>query len=148
VCDTYCAADKSDSRKRAIKILVVIGIAAVWWPVEMIFYLAQFRTNSRRAVKRLCMCVCAWFPRYYYFCSVHDCLWPWKVLQFKQYSWSYKPHASSEFWFMCKHIVVNMHYISGVIGIKTLVSNNKSDLRGNLRSLIFAPFHRPHTISY
>ena len=36
-------------------------------------------------------------PRLYYdFYSVHDCLWPWEVLQFRYDSWNYRPCTLSD----------------------------------------------------
>jgi len=48
---------------------------------------------------------------------------------------------------VCRQIVNNTYYISQNVGVRKVL-NNKSDLQNHSRSLVMAPFYRPHTISY
>ena len=82
--------------------------------------------------------------RHYHFWSERDCLWPWELLHFWQWSLSHKPGALCN---LCVNIRSRITLYLWVISI-TKVSNSKSDLQTHSRTLAVMPFDRPCMISY
>jgi len=100
-------------------------ITSCWWPV-----VAMSLTSTTF--------------RFYHFWSERDCLWPWELLHFWQWSLSHKPGALCN---LCVNIRSRITLYLWVISI-TKVSNSKSDLQTHSRTLAVMPFDRPCMISY